>query len=60
MTLEFNKKFYTVYNVMTVTDLSNREVYPVNEIYELYSMLIGSKHVVTVEEHRSSDQLRSE
>lgn len=60
MTPEFNKKFYTVYNVITVTELSNKEIYPINEIYELYSMLIGSKHVVTVEEHRSDDQLRSE
>lgn len=51
---EFNQKFYTVYNVIK----NNRsEFYLLNKIYELYSILINSEHVVTIEEHKSIDNL---
>ena len=56
---KFNKKFYTVYNVIKTTT-KDSSVYPIEKVYELYSMLINSEHVVTVEQHISDDKLRSE
>lgn len=57
--VKFNKTFYTVYNVLR-TEKKTDSIYPVQEVYELYSILINSPHVVTVEDHRSRDELRSE
>jgi len=51
---------YIVYNITTLSSTDSREVYPQKELVELVSMLIGSPHVVTVENHLSSDGLVSE
>jgi hypothetical protein len=45
---------------MTVTEGIVTGVYPSNLIFELYSMLIGSPYVVTVEDHLSEDKQVSE
>lgn len=57
--VKFNNTFYTVYNVLTVEKKID-SIYPIQEIYELYSMLINSQHVVTIEDHKSQDELRYE
>lgn len=60
MTAEkFNKKFYTVYNVIK-TEFKLDNLYPIKEVYELYSMLLNSQDVVTIENHKSDDTLRQE
>jgi hypothetical protein len=51
---------YIVYNVTTVTEKRNDPVYPQHQLVELVSMLIGSPHVVTIEEHTSDQKLKSE
>ena len=58
--LDFNKKFYTVYNVSTLTEKVKESIYPESELYDLYRMLLSSQHVVTIERHVSDDELVSE
>ncbi len=58
--LYFNQKFYIVYNVLTFNKVRQDSVYPFEVLRELYSLLIGSSHVVTVENHVAEDGLSSE
>ena len=51
---------YIVYNVTTVIEKRSDSVYPQQDLVELVSMLIGSSHVVTVENHISENGLKSE
>lgn len=57
---DFNQKFYVVYNVLTFSKKRNDSVYPMSELVELYSLLINSPYVVTVENHVADDGLGSE
>jgi len=57
---EFNKKFYTVYNVSTLLEKTSNSVYPENELYELYRMLLSSHYIVTIEQHVATDGLTFE
>lgn len=58
--LYFNQKFYIVYNVLTFKKPRQDSVYPFEILKELYSLLIGSSHIVTVENHVAEDNLSSE
>jgi len=57
---EFNKKFYTVYNVSILKEKSNKSIYPEDELYKLYRILLSSRHLVTLERHTTEDELISE
>jgi hypothetical protein len=56
---DFNKHYYIVYNVVTHIELDARPG-DLSKIIELYSLLINSPHVVTVEQFGSTDGLRHE
>jgi hypothetical protein len=56
---DFNKHYYIVYNVVTHTELEARPS-DISKIIELYSLLINSPHVVTVEQFGSTDGLKHE
>lgn len=58
--IDFNKKFYIVYNVLTFFTHRQDSVYPHSELVQLYSLLINSAHVVNVENHVAEDGLSSE
>lgn len=58
--LDFNQKFYVVYNVLSFSEKRTDSVYPTKELVELYSMLLNSSHVVTIENHVADDGLSSE
>lgn len=58
--IDFNKKFYIVYNVLTFFSHRNDSVYSQSELSQLYSLLINSSDVVNVENHVASDGLSSE
>jgi len=55
-----NQKFYIVYNVLTFKEKRSDSVYPIGDLIELYSLLLNSSHVVTIENHISNDGLGSE
>jgi hypothetical protein len=57
---DFNKKFYIVYNVLTFNKKSTDSVYPFQHLIDLYSLLLNSSYVVTVENHVSENELKSE
>jgi len=58
--IDYNKKFYIVYNVLTFFTPRSDSVYPESELVQLYSLLINSPHVVTVENHVAENKLSSE
>lgn len=58
--IDYNKKFYIVYNVLTFFTHRNDSVYPESELAQLYSLLINSSYVVNVENHVADNGLSSE
>lgn len=56
----YNEKFYIVYNILKFTKSLEQTALTAISLSELYSLLISSSHVVTVENHISQDKSNSE